>query len=330
MISRLTTAEILQGIQRLRVLIAADICLDRWCTYDPRAAEPSRETGIPRTGVVATEVTPGGGGTVANNAMALGAARVAVLGIAGDDGYGYELARALADRGIDASNLVRSARVPTFTYTKLINAETRAEDRPRVDFLQTEPLARELEEELLSRLEASYRDFDVIIALDQSEDAETSALTARLRERINAIARENPQIVVWADSRTRCEAFRGPTVKVNRQEADEACARSLGRKDYAALAAKIQAPRLFVTDGAEGVWIAGAGGLTRVAARRIEKPVDICGAGDSFSAGAACALALGVSDEDAARFGNLVASITIMKPGTGTASPEELLSAEPY
>ena len=30
----------------------------------------------------------------------------------------------------------------------------------------------------------------------------------------------------------------------------------------------------------------------------------------------------------AAAFGNLVASITIMKPGTGTASPDEILRAE--
>jgi sugar/nucleoside kinase (ribokinase family) len=55
--------------------------------------------------------------------------------------------------------------------------------------------------------------------------------------------------------------------------------------------------------------------------------VDICGAGDSFSAGASLALRVTGSPEEAARFGNLVASITIMKKGTGTASPEEVLAA---
>jgi sugar/nucleoside kinase (ribokinase family) len=34
------------------------------------------------------------------------------------------------------------------------------------------------------------------------------------------------------------------------------------------------------------------------------------------------------SPAEAARFGNLVASITIMKKGTGTASPEEVLAAD--
>jgi sugar/nucleoside kinase (ribokinase family) len=56
--------------------------------------------------------------------------------------------------------------------------------------------------------------------------------------------------------------------------------------------------------------------------------VDICGAGDSFSAGASLALAVTESPIEAARFGNLVASITIMKKGTGTASPQEILAAE--
>jgi len=57
----------------------------------------------------------------------------------------------------------------------------------------------------------------------------------------------------------------------------------------------------------------------------VEKPVDICGAGDSFSAGAALALAVTGSPVEAARFGNLVASITIMKKGTGAASLAEVL-----
>jgi len=39
------------------------------------------------------------------------------------------------------------------------------------------------------------------------------------------------------------------------------------------------------------------------------------------------ALAVTGSPVDAVRFGNLVASVTIMKKGTGTASPAEVLAA---
>jgi sugar/nucleoside kinase (ribokinase family) len=64
-----------------------------------------------------------------------------------------------------------------------------------------------------------------------------------------------------------------------------------------------------------------------VKAKRVENPVDICGAGDSFSAGAALTLKVTGDPIASVRFGNLVASITIMKKGTGTASPEEVLQA---
>ena len=43
----MTTAEILDGFKKLKALVVGDICLDRWCTYDPATSEPSRETGIP-------------------------------------------------------------------------------------------------------------------------------------------------------------------------------------------------------------------------------------------------------------------------------------------
>jgi len=66
---------------------------------------------------------------------------------------------------------------------------------------------------------------------------------------------------------------------------------------------------------------------TLITATPVAKPVDICGAGDSFTAGAALALRVTGSPAEAARFGNRVASITIMKKGTGTASPEEVLAA---
>ena len=49
---------------------------------------------------------------------------MAVLGAAGDNGHGFELAQALDARGISAERLVRSPLIATFTYTKLLNSKT--------------------------------------------------------------------------------------------------------------------------------------------------------------------------------------------------------------
>ena len=162
----MTMAEILAAFKKLKALVVGDICLDRWCTYDPAASEASRETGIPRLGIVATEVTPGGGGTVANNLAALGAGTVAVLGIRGDDGFGFELVRALNQRGITANLMVELPGWQTFTYTKLINGQTGIEDQPRVDFISVKPLPPGAETRVIENLTAVIEAFDIVLLAD--------------------------------------------------------------------------------------------------------------------------------------------------------------------
>ena len=322
----MNAAEILAGIRKLRVLVAGDVCLDRWCQYDPELALPSAETGIPRIAVVATDVTPGAAGTICNNLTALRAARVDVLGVIGDDGFGHELERALTERGIGTRLLARASGVATFTYTKLLNSRTGEEDLPRLDFVNVRSPAAELEEELAARFERAAGDYDVILISDQAETETGGVITAPFRAAITRAAKGHPETVVWVDSRLRAEHFRGVIVKPNRREAEETCRRALGRVDFPALRAHVEAPLLIVTHGGEGAEVIGAESTCCVAGRAIERPVDICGAGDSFSAGAAMALRVTGDPIAAVEFGNLVASITIMKKGSGTASPEEVLS----
>ena len=45
-------APVIDEFKRCHVLVVGDICLDRWCRYDPATRDPSRETGIPRIGIV--------------------------------------------------------------------------------------------------------------------------------------------------------------------------------------------------------------------------------------------------------------------------------------
>ncbi|MEO8026596.1 MAG: PfkB family carbohydrate kinase [Bryobacteraceae bacterium] len=324
----MTTAEILAAFPKLRALIIGDICLDRWCRYDPALAEPSRETGLPRIAVTETETTPGAAGTIASNLVALGAGRVAVLGVVGDDGFGYELERALTARRIMKDMIVHAAGTPTFTYTKLINANTNAEDLPRVDFVSVQPPGPEIERRIIETFRDAAPRFDVILVSDQAETETGGVVTPAVRDEIARFAAAHKEKIVWVDSRLRPEHFRNAIVKPNEAEAAAASQRLCGRVDYAALRAHIAAPLLVVTQGDRGVVLIDAKGETRVPAATSKPPVDICGAGDSFSAGASLALRVTGSPAAAAAFGNRVASITIMKPGTGTASPAEILAAE--
>jgi len=117
-------------------------------------------------------------------------------------------------------------------------------------------------------------------------------------------------------------------LKPNREEAEAACHSLLGKVDFPALRRQLEAEVLIVTHGPKGALVLRDGAESWAETRQVEKPVDICGAGDSFAAACALALAATADPVTAARLGNLAASVTIMKKGTGTASPEEILAAE--
>jgi sugar/nucleoside kinase (ribokinase family) len=116
-------------------------------------------------------------------------------------------------------------------------------------------------------------------------------------------------------------------LKPNQSEASAASIGLFGEVDYQRLRGHTNSKCMFVTKGSEGVVVVEDGAESHVPAFEVLDPVDITGAGDSFSAGAALALAITGSALEAARFGNLVASITVKKRSTGVANPEEVLAA---
>lgn len=323
----MNAAQLLAKMSEMRVLVVGDICLDRWCAYNPALSIPSRETGIPRTAVVETESTPGAAGTVAVNLKSLGVGEVAVLGAIGDDGFGYELRRALLRKSISADYLVVDEAIHTFTYTKLRNVQTAREDLPRIDFINAGDLPLHVETGICELLAVASR-FDLICVSDQAETERGGIVTEAVREKLAELA-ANGRPLVWVDSRRRIEHFRHAVLKVNDDEAAEARSRA-GLASLAEVRRLASAPSFFITHGGSGVQIFDDRGETWIMTKRIPHPVDICGAGDSFTAGASCALAAGACAEDAARLGHLAASVTIMKPGTGFALPEELLEAEQW
>jgi rfaE bifunctional protein kinase chain/domain len=320
----MTAGEILSKLPSLSALIVGDVCLDRWCTYSPALSEASRETGILRTAVVRTEVTPGAAGTVANNLADLGVGSISLLGLVGDDGFGYELKKALSKRRVSSDLLLTRAGYPTFTYTKLINEETGEEDLARVDFVSTEPMAAEIEQQVLNHLRDWAGRFDVVFIADQAETETGGLITPVIRHEIAALA---PKQFFFVDSRAHLDGFRNVLLKPNQEEAEAVCAKLFGdKRAFSRLRELTQSPMMMVTHGGDGVLVVKPEDEQWISTVKVQKPVDICGAGDSFSAGAAMAMAAGASAEEAIDLGHRVASITVMKKGTGTATPAEILA----
>ena len=84
---------------------------------------------------------------------------------------------------------------------------------------------------------------------------------------------------------------------------------------------------LFITRGSKGSLTIDQSGISDIPGLMIISKVDTVGAGDSYLAGAASALAAGYSMEIAATLGTFVAGVTVQKLfQTGTATPEEILA----
>lgn len=108
-------------------------------------------------------------------------------------------------------------------------------------------------------------------------------------------------------------------LKPNESDATTASIGLFGDVNYQRLRTHGNSKLVFVIKECEGVIVVEDGVDTVVPAFPAGNPVNV--------AGAALARAIPGSAKDAARFGNLVASITVKKWGTGVASPEEVLAA---
>jgi bifunctional ADP-heptose synthase (sugar kinase/adenylyltransferase) len=341
MLTDATIEQILTRTPTLRIGVLGDLFLDRYLEIDAGLTEPSLETGLDAYQVVGVRSQPGAAGTVINNLAALGIGRIDPIAVIGDDGEGHELRQALAALegvALDAILACDGRRTPTYTKPMLLEMGKTPRELNRLDIKNRSPLPPATEDCLLTHLDSLWPRLDSLIVLDQVSEPECGVITTRVRQRLKELGSFTPARFILADSRERIELFQGVSVKPNERELQ----RALGEPPSLSalppervddcLGSLMNRTRshVFCTRGSIGMRLGmrslvGAARFVDVPAFPVKGPIDVVGAGDSASAGIACAVAAGATLEDAAAFGNLVASITIQQIGTtGTASPEQV------
>jgi bifunctional ADP-heptose synthase (sugar kinase/adenylyltransferase) len=323
--------QVLTAIPRLTLGVLGDLFLDRYLDIDAGLTEPSLETGLDAYQVVGVRPSPGAAGTVLNNLVALGVGRLEVVAVIGDDGEGYELRQALdAHPAVGTDHLLATPdrRTPTYTKPILHQPGREARELNRLDIKNRSPLPAAAEDRVFAALESIWPRVDALVVLDQVSEADCGVVTGRVRRRLAELGESQPDKLILADSRERIGLFRSVWLKPNQRECERAVGGG-GGGDSAALLARQAGRPVFCTQGERGILVAdprhGSRSVTLVPTYPVSGPIDIVGAGDSTSAGIACALAAGAGLEEAAGFGNLVASITIRQVGTtGTASPDQV------
>lgn len=322
---------ILATIPNRTVGVLGDLFLDRYLDIDPALNEPSVETGLTAYQVVKVRGYPGAAGTVINNLVALGVGRICPIACIGDDGEGYELRQALrALPAVEQGGIVLSPGRRTPTYTKPMLGR---DELNRFDIKNRTPTPPDIQDHIIRLLVEAWPRLDALLVLDQVSEEDCGVVTFGVRECVAQLAAGDPSRFVLADSRERIMSFRNVCVKPNLREC------GAEQVEYGAVRMASEHPAehvangggrvVFCTQGENGITVAWpssqAKPLHHAPAYPVRGPVDICGAGDSCSAGIAAAMVSGATHEQAAAFGNLVASITVQQIGvTGTASPDQV------
>ncbi len=319
---------------RLSVAVAGDFCLDRYLEIDPARQETSLETGLPVHNVVNVRAQPGGAGTILNNLVALGLRRVFPIGFAGEDGEGYELRRALAQkRGVCLDHFVQSGDRHTFTYCKPLVLEPGKPPRElhRLDQKNWTATPSALAERLAAAMMALANEVDAFILLSQVDQPETGVLTQHVLSTVADIARTHARQVILADSRHSLRGFPRVIFKMNAAElrALTGLTDARGLKEIRAAAAglaRLNGWPVFVTLAERGIVGALPDGQTEhLRALPLRGEIDIVGAGDAVTANLTVALAADATLRETLELANAAASIVIHQLGTtGTASVEQL------
>jgi bifunctional ADP-heptose synthase (sugar kinase/adenylyltransferase)/phosphoglycolate phosphatase-like HAD superfamily hydrolase len=337
--------ELIQRILKaaeVQVIVIGDFAIDLYLHAGDGAAESpvSLETGQPVELIGMSRFELGGAGNVAANLATLTTGKVFAIGSVGQDHFGGVLIDLLRKQGIGASGIVRAEELQTAVYAKVI---VDGNERRRFDIGSVQVPTDATISAIIAQLEERIGHADAVIVNQQIANGclASEDLQRGLVRILQPVARRGRVIV---DSRDFADRFEDCTRKLNQSEAYHLARPSLPEDsadswewnpahtvDLAAILARHWVTPVIVTRGEHGAAVAVPGheggpfATAGVAGLKIDGPVDTVGAGDSFAAGCALALAAGSNHEEAARFGTLVAGVTVQKlHRTGTATPAEV------
>lgn len=324
--------KILDALKRTneaKIVVFGDYCLDKYLYSDPAEDDVSVETGMPAWQIYAKSIASGVGGTITNNLCALGA-NVICVGAIGDDGEGYEVMKALRERGADTSYMITDPDICTATYIKpMRKTENGWKEDIRLDFRNRSFGSERLWDALVESFKKALEKCDAAIVTDQFFERNTGVVSDSVREAVNKIAAENPEKPILVDSRAFAAEFKNMYVKCNNYELMKYCGMAGSPENFVDIkngGEKLKSMTgrpVFITRNKDGIAVF-ENELVCVPAYPPKGEIDVCGAGDASNAGIALGLSLGLSCAEAAVIACAVSSVTIEQIGTtGTSTPTQ-------
>jgi D-glycero-beta-D-manno-heptose-7-phosphate kinase len=321
-------AGLVRGFVGRRVLVVGDLVADQFVFGE--ISRVSREAPVLILRHERTETVPGGAANCVMNLASLGA-RAGIVGVVGEDEAGRALVEKLSAAGVDCAGLVVRPATRTTTKVRVLAGHAHAPRQQviRLDY-ESEPadgaeVGAEIERLVRARLEGA----EAVVVSDYNYGVATGGAVELLRE----AAREGRRPVL-VDSRFRLSEFEGFTSATpNEDEVEQWAGRRLAdaravEEAGVRLRERLGHRALLVTRGKHGMLLIEEGRepLHLEAVGSLDA-VDVTGAGDTVIAAYALALASGAGFADAARLANHAGGLVVMKRGTATVTPPELLAS---
>lgn len=322
--------EVLDKITTAKIAVVGDFCLDAYWFIDESESEISIETGKPTTPVRRQKYSLGGAGNVANNLSSLGVKDVRAFGVIGSDPFGAALIGIMNSCGINTGNMmVQENNWSTHVYIKPHIGEN---EQSRIDFGNFNILSEETSDRIIASLRVELHEVDLVII---NQQVPSGIHTPHFRQKITDVINQFSDRIFITDSRHFSDQYTGSFRKMNDREAARLCRVNKDPDESVSYPEMIHAAErlyerymkpLFITRGSRGSIVTDDKGILEIESMMITSRTDTVGAGDSYLAGAAAALAAGYSLGTAGRLGTFAAGVTVQKLfQTGTATPEEVM-----
>lgn len=300
------------------ILVIGDLMIDHYLWGSCERISP--EAPVQVVDIAKETTVLGGAGNVISNLKALGA-NVSVGSVIGDDANGAELIEMLHSIGVDTQNIFLQKNRKTSKKSRVIAV---SQQILRYDKESKEKIELSSVDAIMSALECSINNFDIVILSDYGK----GVLTDDLCQRIIKLSNENAVRVLVDPKGSDFTKYKGAYLLTpNKKEA--IIATGIEIKDEKSLEKALLQLKTECDLGISLITLSEDGIATydnelKVFPTVAKEVFDVTGAGDTVIASIAFALSAGKNIEESAKFANLAAGVVVGKIGSATVSIAEI------
>ena len=322
---------IIEKFQNTSIAVIGDLCLDMYYFLKDNKSEISVETGLETHSVSSFKNEAGGAGNVAINLKNLGASRVDIYGVIGEDVFGNTLKTLLKESGVNCKYIQsQKSDWNTHVYHKVYKD---SKEEPRYDIGNFNQINDQITRLLLNDLEANIITYQAVIINEQMVHGYHNKVFQK--GLIKLIEKYEDKCLWISDCRHLNHIYDKSIRKLNIHEA-----RGLFlaiHKNDKDLPDNMEVAKwlnsywnktVIVTLGEEGaVSVDNNGQIEEIQGINLIGQIDTVGAGDAFLSGLSLTLASGGSMKEALNIGNLSAGVSVTKLyETGHPTTSEVLT----